>query len=267
VTDEPTVAGTRSPVPRVAPLGRLAWRQATLALVVEETRDARTLVLDVPGWPGHVAGQHVDVRLTAPDGYQATRSYSLASGPGEPAALTVQEVPGGEASTYLVRDLAVGETVELRGPIGGYFVWTGARRPLLLVGGGSGLAPLRAMWRAADRRAPVVVVASVTAAPRLLYAVELAERVAAGGVSATVHVSRAAVPGDDERAGTPLGALSLRAGRVDGTTVTDAVTACGGTGADPGVFVCGPTTFVEAMIHLLAGAGLDPRSIRAERFG
>ncbi len=150
MTDRPTSSGTRARALRVAPLVHLAWRQATVALVVEETPDARTLVLDVAGWPGSVAGQHVDVRLTAPDGYQATRSYSLASGPGEPPALTVQEVPGGEVSPYLVRDIAVGETVELRGPIGGYFVWTGDRRPLLLVGGGSGLAPLRAMWRAAD---------------------------------------------------------------------------------------------------------------------
>ena len=267
MTEWPTEAGARSPVPRVAPLLQLAWREATVAVVVEETPDAHTLVLDVPGWPGHVAGQHVDVRLTAPDGYQATRSYSLASGPGEGAALTVQEVPGGEVSSYLVRDITVGETVELRGPIGGYFVWTGARRPLLLVGGGSGLAPLRAMWRAADRRSPVVVVASVTAPARLLYAVELAERVAGGAMLATVHLSRADVPRDEDRAGTPLGLLALRAGRVDPTTVTEAVTACGGRGADPGVFVCGPTTFVEAMIHLLEGAGLDPRSIRAERFG
>jgi len=267
VTDEPPPSATRARTPRVARLVHLAWRQATVALVVEETPDAHTLVLDVPGWPGSVAGQHVDVRLTAPDGYQATRSYSLASGPGERAALTVQEVPGGEVSPFLVRDITVGETVELRGPIGGYFVWAGARRPLLLVGGGSGLAPLRAMWRAADRTRPVVVVASVTTPARLLYAVELAERVAAGDVWATVHLSRADVPDDAERAGTPLQALTLRAGRVASTTVTQALTACGGTEADPGVFVCGPTTFVEAMIHLLAGAGLDPRSIRAERFG
>lgn len=267
MTDGPRLSGTRAGGLRVAPLVHLAWRKAAVDLVVEETADAHTLVLDVAGWPGSVAGQHVDVRLTAQDGYQATRSYSLASGPGEPPALTVQEVPGGEVSPYLVRDIAVGETVELRGPIGGYFVWTGARRPLLLVGGGSGLAPLRAMWRAADPAEPVVVVASVTEPARLLYAVELAERVAAGNVSATVHLSRADVPDDAERLGTPLQALSLRTGRVASTTVTQALTACGGTEADPGVFVCGPTTFVEAMIHLLAGAGLDPRSIRAERFG
>lgn len=251
----------------VAPLAHLAWRPARVASVVEETADARSLVLEVSGWPGHTAGQHVDVRLTAPDGYHATRSYSLSSGPTEPPTITVQEVTGGEVSTYLVRDIAVGDTVELRGPIGGWFVWSGEPRPLLLVGGGSGLAPLRAMWRVADASAPVVVVASVTAPERLLYAGELAERVAAGSAVATVHVSRAPRPGAAGADGSPLGALRLRTGRVDAGTVADAVAACGGPDAGAGVFVCGPTTFVEAMIDLLRDAGLDPRSVRAERFG
>ena len=151
-------------------------------------------MLDAPHWPGHVAGQHVDVRLTAPDGYQATRSYSLSSGPGEAPTITVQEVEDGEVSTYLVRDIAVGDIIEVRGPIGGYFVWSGRPRPLLLVGGGSGLAPLRAMWRAAEPTAPVVGpglgdhagVASCTppSSPT--------GRAPAG--RATIHVSRAARP-------------------------------------------------------------------------
>jgi ferredoxin-NADP reductase len=252
---------------RVAPLAHLRWREARLASSVNETPDARTLVLDVTGWPGHTAGQHVDVRLTAPDGYQATRSYSLSSGPGEPPTLTVQVVEGGEVSTYLVRDFAVGDTLELRGPIGGYFVWTGSHRPLLLVGGGSGLAPLRAMWRAADQTAPLVVVASVTTPARLLYAGELAERVRAGSASATVHLTRAGVPTEESLAGTPLGEVTSTAGRVGMATIAGALAACGGAEADPGVFVCGPTMFVESMIDLLEGAGLDPRSVRAERFG
>ena len=152
---EPTATFvTRAPTPRVAPLAHLAWRDATVASAVTETPDARSLVLEVPGWSGHVAGQHVDVRLTADDGYQATRSYSLSSGPGEAPMITVQEVEDGEVSSYLVRDIAVGDVLEVRGPIGGYFVWTGRPRPLLLIGGGSGLAPLRAMWRAADPTAP-----------------------------------------------------------------------------------------------------------------
>jgi ferredoxin-NADP reductase len=251
----------------VAPLAHLAWREAVVATVVEETADARTLALEVPRWPGHVAGQHVDVRLTAPDGYQATRSYSLSSGPGQAPTITVQEVEDGEVSTYLVRDVAVGDGLEVRGPIGGYFVWTGRRRPLLLVGGGSGLAPLRAMWRAADPTAPVVVLASVTTPARLLYAVELAERARAGTVLATVHLSRADVPADAVRAGTPLEPVTLRSGRVDQASVGAAVAACGGVDADPAVFVCGPTSFVEAVVDLLGAAGLDPRSVRAERFG
>ncbi len=252
---------------RVAPLAHLAWREASVAAVVEETADARSLVLDVPGWPGHVAGQHVDVRLTAPDGYQATRSYSLSSGPGEPPTITVQEVPDGEVSTYLVRDVAVGDTIGLRGPIGGYFVWTGQHRPLLLIGGGSGLAPLRAIWRAADPSGPTVVLASVTMAARLLYAAELADRVRTGTVTATVHLSRAEVPADAVRTATPLEAVTLRAGRVDTASVLAGLDACGGIDAEPAVFVCGPTSFVEAVVGLLGDAGLDPRTVRAERFG
>lgn len=262
------MSDTSSPTARrVAPLAHLAWREASVAGIVEETADAHSLVLDVPGWPGHVAGQHVDVRLTAPDGYQATRSYSLSSGPGEPPVITVQEVPDGEVSTYLVRDVAVGDTVGVRGPIGGYFVWTGQHRPLLLVGGGSGLAPLRAIWRAADPGAPTVVLASVTTPARLLYPAELAERVRAGTLTATVHLSRAEVPADAVRTATPLEAVTLRSGRVDPASVLAAVEACGGAQADPAVFVCGPTSFVEALVTLLGAAGLDPRAVRAERFG
>ena len=264
---EPTAATvTRAPTPRVAPLAHLAWRDATVASVVQQTPDARSLVLEVPGWSGHVAGQHVDLRLTADDGYQATRSYSLSSGPGEAPMITVQEVEDGEVSSYLVRDIAVGDVLEVRGPIGGYFVWTGQPRALLLVGGGSGLAPLRAMWRAADPTAPVVVLASVTTSGRLLYAAELADRVGTGA-SATVHLSRSAVPSDGVRAATPLETLTLRSGRVGTASVEAALAACGWPEADPAVFVCGPTSFVEAMIDLVATAGLDPRSVRAERFG
>jgi ferredoxin-NADP reductase len=176
-------------------------------------------------------------------------------------------VPDGEVSTYLVRDVAVGDTIGLRGPIGGYFVWTGQHRPLLLVGGGSGLAPLRAIWRAADPSARTVVLASVTTPARLLYAAELADRVRSGTVAATVHLSRADVPADAVRTGTPLEAVTLRPGRVDAASVMAALDACGGPDADPAVFVCGPTSFVEAVVGLLRDAGLDPRTVRAERFG
>ena len=266
MTEPSATFATRAPTPRVAPLAQLRWRDAVVTSAVTETPDARSLVLEVPGWSGHVAGQHVDVRLTAPDGYQATRSYSLSSGPGEAPTITVQEVADGEVSTYLVRDITVGDVLEVRGPIGGYFVWSGRPRPLLLVGGGSGLAPLRAMWRAADPTAPVVVLASVTTPARLLDVAELADRVGTGA-SATVHLSRSAVPSDGVRAATPLETLTLRSGRVGTASVEAALAACGWPEADPAVFVCGPTSFVEVMIDLVATAGLDPRSVRAERFG
>ena len=163
-------------------------------------------------------------------------------------------------STYLVRDVAVGDGLEVRGPIGGYFVWTGRRRPLLLVGGGSGLAPLRAMWRAADPTAPVVVLASVTTPARLLYAVELAERVRAGTVVATVHLSRAGRPRGcrARRDAAGGGDASVGAGRPRHPSRRRSA-ACGGVDADPAVFVCGPTSFVEAVVDLLGAAGLDPR--------
>lgn len=266
MTEPSATFATRAPTPRVAPLAHLQWREAVVASAVTETPDARSLVLEVPGWSGHVAGQHVDVRLTAPDGYQATRSYSLSSGPGEAPTITVQEVADGEVSTYLVRDITVGDVLEVRGPIGGYFVWPRQPRPLLLVGGGSGLAPLRAIWRAADPTSPVVVLASVTTPARLLYADELAD--GAGALSSvSVHLTRAAVPSDGVRAGSPLAAVTLRSGRVDTASVQRSLTACGWPEAEPAVFVCGPTSFVEAVIDLLADAGLDPRSVRAERFG
>src|SRR5436305_11169456 len=123
---------------RAAVLGRLSWQVAQIAAVRPETDTARTLVLDVPDWPGHRAGQHVDVRLTAEDGYSAQRSYSIASAPGsEQLELTVVRIDDGEVSPYLATDLDVGDQIELRGPIGGYFVWEGDdTRPVLLVGGG-----------------------------------------------------------------------------------------------------------------------------------
>src|SRR5437763_3637146 len=134
---------------RAAVLGRLTWRVATVVAVRDETASARTLVLDVPGWPGHRAGQHVDVRLTAPDGYSAQRSYSIASAPGGSAVeLTVQRLADGEVSPYLTQTLAAGDPLELRGPVGGWFVWDPAMTaPVLLVGGGSGVVPLMAMIR------------------------------------------------------------------------------------------------------------------------
>ena len=129
--------------------GRLDWRLAEVAAVVDETPRVRGLVLGVPGWPGHRPGQHIDVRLTAEDGYQAQRSYSIASPPEDALlALAVERLEDGEVSPYLTDELRVGDKLELRGPIGGYFTWTVAdRSPLLLVAGGSGVTPLMAMLR------------------------------------------------------------------------------------------------------------------------
>ena len=172
----------------------ILWRLATVVDLVEETADARTLLLDVPGWPGHRSGQHVDVRLTAEDGYQAQRSYSIASAPEESRlALTVERFPDGEVSSYLCGELRRGDTLELRGPIGGYFVWdTSAGGPLLLVAGGSGIVPLMAMLRHraaalpdvdARRRVPARLLYSSRRWNEVIYREELAtlvERDSAG---------------------------------------------------------------------------------------
>src|ERR671914_2847312 len=134
---------------RAAVLGRLSWRAAQVLEVRQESASARTLVLEVPDWPGHLPGQHVDVRLTAEDGYQAQRSYSIASAPATGSLdLTIEEILDGEVSPYLTEELRPGDRLELRGPIGGYFTWTEANGgPLLLVAGGSGIAPLMSMLR------------------------------------------------------------------------------------------------------------------------
>ena len=128
--------------------GRLTWQTATVGAVFDETPRVRTLSLGVPDWPGHRAGQHVDIRLTADDGYQAERAYSIASAPGEPLTITVERLDDGEVSPYLTEDLQPGDVLEVRGPIGGYFVWEPTfGGPLLLLAGGSGVVPLRAMLR------------------------------------------------------------------------------------------------------------------------
>ncbi len=128
--------------------GRLTWQTATVGSVTDETPQVRTLMLDVPDWAGHRAGQHLDVRLTAEDGYQAERAYSIASAPGEPLAITVERLDDGEVSPYLTEELRPGDEIEVRGPIGGYFVWDAPDGgPLLLAAGGSGVVPLRAILR------------------------------------------------------------------------------------------------------------------------
>jgi ferredoxin-NADP reductase len=236
---------------------RIDWRVATVTGVVDETPDARTLVLDVDGWPGHAAGQHADVRLTAEDGYQAERSYSIASPPEDPAvSLTIERIDDGEVSPYLAGEARDGDQFELRGPIGGHFTWRAEQGgPLLLVGGGSGLVPLMAMLRhrkAVGSHARAVLLVSSRTERDILYRAEL-DRLAGDGLAVHHTLTREAPGGWEgfER-------------RVD----AEMLTAVGPPVADaPRVFVCGPTPFVEAVADLLVGLGHAPAAIHAERFG
>jgi ferredoxin-NADP reductase len=192
---------------RAAVLGRLSWLVARLADIRDETATARTLILEVPGWPGHLPGQHIDVRLTAEDGYSTQRSYSIASAPaGSRLELTIQRLDDGEVSPYLADVLSRGDPLELRGPVGGYFAWHPADpAPVLLIGGGSGMVPLMAMVRtriASGSQAPMRLIYSTRSPDTLLYAAEL-ERIAAGGSGLSVDVvyTRAAPPGTRGRTG------------------------------------------------------------------
>jgi ferredoxin-NADP reductase len=239
----------------------------TVAATRDETATARTIVLDVPGWPGHLAGQHVDVRLTAPDGYSTERSYSIASAPPDGGAgppvveLTVQRLEDGEVSPYLTQTLAVGYPLELRGPVGGWFVWNpdgpAGGRPVLLVAGGSGVVPLMAMIReraAAGSRAPFKLIYSVRDPGALLYAGELAQRERAGdGLEVTYVYTRTAPPGSSQ----PTGRISAATLASAGWPPEES----------PAVFVCGPTGFVEAVADLLVRAGHGAGAIKTERFG
>ncbi len=244
---------------RAAVSGRLSWTLGEVVELIDETPRVRSIVLDVPGWPGHRAGQHVDVRLTAEDGYQAQRSYSIASAPDDPRfALTVELLPDGEVSSYLVGELRPGDSLELRGPIGGYFVWEASRHePLLLVGGGSGIVPLMSMVR---HRAT----SAATSAARLLYSSRSWEDViyrdeleglssAAGGPQVIHTLTRTQPPG-----------WKGYARRVDGPLLAEVAWA---PSADPMAFVCGPTPFVESVASALVMLGYRAPSVKTERFG
>ena len=246
------MAGTAVP-------GRLSWLVARLANARQESATARTLVLDVPGWRGHLPGQHVDVRLTAEDGYSTERSYSIASAPdGERLELTIQRLEDGEVSPYLTDVFDLGYPLELRGPIGGYFAWRPAPvPPVLLVGGGSGVVPLMAMVRAraaAGCRTPMRLVYSTRSPGTLLYAAEL-DRLAAqdDGLRVDTVYTRSAPPG-----------WAGRTGRLD-SGWADAL----GWPRPPGeqCFVCGPTGFVEQVAVLLTLRGVPAGRVRTERFG
>jgi ferredoxin-NADP reductase len=230
----------------------------TVREVVPETSHARTLVLDVPDWPGHRAGQHVDVRLTAEDGYQASRSYSIASAPELDALeITVEEVADGELSPYLVEEVTAGDQFEIRGPIGGHFTWSVDQRgPLLLVAGGSGLVPLMAMLRhraARGSMVPARLLVSARSADDLLYRDELPELQPTDGLGVDITYTRTAPDGWDGFTG-----------RVDAAMLAQVAPP---PAAMPRCFVCGPTPFVEHVTELLVDAGYPAADIHAERFG
>ena len=244
---------------RAAVSGRLTWRVATLAAAADLTKSARSLVFDVPDWPGHLPGQHVDVRLTAEDGYQAQRSYSIASAPdGSRLELTVERLADGEVSPYLTDELRPGNLLELRGPIGGWFVWRpGDTDPVLLLGGGSGVVPLMAMIRtriANGSTTPMRLLYSTRTPDTVLYGDELcrlAEREPQLDVE-LVYTRRA-----------PEG----REGRVGRLDAARLATLAWPPADRPASFVCGPTGFVEAVADLLVEQGYAPEQIKTERFG
>jgi ferredoxin-NADP reductase len=230
---------------------------ATVRETRAETPRAATVAVDVPAWPGHLAGQHVDVRLTAEDGYQAQRSYSIASAPEDDSLeLTVERIDDGEVSPYLVDELRPGDQFELRGPIGGYFTWhAGLDGALLLVGGGSGVVPLRCMLRhrrAAGGTGDARLLLSARGPDEVLYRTEL-DALAGDGVKVDFTFTREPPPG-----------WNGFARRID----ADMLAAVGpGPGVHPRVYLCGPTPFVERAADLLVDLGHDPSMIKAERFG
>jgi ferredoxin-NADP reductase len=237
--------------------GRLSWRVATVVEVIQETARVHSIVLECPEWPGHLAGQHVDVRLTAADGYQAQRSYSIASAPEDPRlVLTIERLDDGEVSPYLFDVLSVGDSLELRGPIGGYFVWTSPLGgPLLLIAGGSGVVPFRSILRhrAATKSAiPVRLLYSARSIADVIYRDELM-RLSTAGIDVQLTLTRA---WPDEWTGFRR--------RVDIELLRNIAWPAE---EHPLTYVCGPSGFVEAAANALVDLGHDASRIRTERFG
>ena len=240
-----------------AVLGRLTWHVAEVVSVVPETNHVKTIRLAVPDWPGHLPGQHVDIRLTAEDGYQAQRSYSIASAPaGRAVELTVEHIEDGEVSPYLTDELRPGDRLEIRGPVGGYFVWEPSRGgPLLLVAGGSGVVPLMAMVRhrvATGADVPTTLLLSSRGWDDVIYRDELA-KLGRDGIR-VVHTLTRSQP--DGWAGYSR--------RIETEMLREV-------GPPPEarahVYLCGPTPFVEAVATALVELGHEPARIRTERFG
>jgi ferredoxin-NADP reductase len=238
----------------------LAWQIATVTAIRAETPEVSSFTLRLPAWRAHRAGQHYDVRLTAPDGYQAQRSYSIASPPSRSGEvdLTIEKIADGEVSPYFHDTVMVGDLVEVRGPIGGYFVWEPALGgPLLLVAGGSGVVPLMAMLReraSAVQRAPAVLLYSSRTFEDVIYRDELSA-LAAGdpGLRVIQTLTRSQPPG-----------WTGYDRRIDRAMLAEAIAAAG---ASPLVYICGPTLLVEAAANGLVELGVPPAQVRTERFG
>ncbi len=236
------------------------WQLGEVTELKQETPHVSTLVMHLSEWPGHLAGQHVDVRLTAEDGYQAQRSYSIASAPEEygRVAITVERLDDGEVSPYLVGEAKVGDRIELRGPIGGYFVWKADdRRPLLLIAGGSGVVPLMAMLRhrsAAIEKTPARLLYSSRTIDDVIYREELDRLEASGDELAVFHALTRAQPEGWKGYGR----------RIDRAMVREVAWP---PDQAPAAFICGPTAFVETAADLLVESGYMPSWIKTERFG
>jgi ferredoxin-NADP reductase len=241
------------------PVRRLEWQLAEAREIVAETSRVKSLLLHILNWRGHLPGQHVDVRLTAEDGYQAQRSYSIASPPeDELVTLTVERVDNGEVSAYLLDDLRIGDQFELRGPIGRYFVWTAAMGgPLCLIAGGSGIVPLMAMLRHRDRRnsrAPALLLYSSRSLEDIIYREELGAMTRRDPDLRVVNTLTRKQP---------EGWMGPR-GRIDKTLLAETHFPAE---QSPKIFVCGPTPFVEHVSTLLVELGHNPLTVKTERFG
>ncbi len=238
---------------------RLAWQLGRVVAIIDETPRTKSLILDVPSWAGHSAGQHVDVRLTAEDGYQAQRSYSIASPPEDrQITLTVERLDDGEVSPYLTDALQPGDQVELRGPIGGYFSWQVAMGgPLLLVGGGSGIVPLMAMIRhraAHTSTVPTRLLYSSRAFEEIIYRQELAQLASADPTLTVAHTLTRRQPPD----------WAGYRRRIDRAMLAEVGWP---PSEQPQAFVCGPTALVETVASALVELGHDPLRVKTERFG
>ncbi len=243
---------------RAAIPGRLIWQLGRVVELTEETPRCKSLVLDLPEWQGHRAGQHVDIRLTAEDGYQAERSYSIASAPEDRhLVLTVERLDDGEVSPYLVDELRPDDELELRGPIGGYFVWDRSLGgPLLLIAGGSGVVPFRSMlrhWAAGEHDTAARLLYSSRTLPDVIYQEELTRFAAEDCIDVRLALTRQ-WPEDWDG----------HRGRVDRGFLEEVAWA---PAERPLVYVCGPTSFVEAVAQALVDIGHEPGRVKTERFG